>query len=315
MSSRSFTINIEDKGIRLDVFLAAVCDDLTRSRIQGLIKDDCVLVDDIHKRANYKLRGGEKVDITLPVARSMDIVAQDIPISIVYEDEDIVVVNKARGMVVHPAPGNYDNTLVNALMYHCSNLSGIGGVIRPGIVHRIDKHTTGLLVVAKNDIAHAGLAKQIKAKSAGRTYLCIVVGRVKEGGSVNEPIGRSRRDRKKMAVLVDGRQAISHYTVLKVFDKYTLLKVDLETGRTHQIRVHMAFMGHPVVGDHVYGVKKQRFNLKGQMLHAASLSLIHPITNEYMRFFAPLPDDFAKVIKTIGGDCDALMDEFKRIFK
>ena len=223
--------------------------------------------------------------------------AENIPLDVIYEDSDVIVINKSQDMVVHPAPGNYSGTLVNALLYHCRDLSGINGVLRPGIVHRIDKDTSGALVVAKNDNAHNSLAMQLKDHSMTRSYLALVEGIIKQDeGSIDEPIGRHPKDRIKMAVVENGKKAITHYKVIERFDNYTLVECNLETGRTHQIRVHMAKIGHPLVGDLVYGFKKQRFNLKGQVLHAKRLGFIHPSTNEYMEFVSPLPDYFEKLI-------------------
>jgi len=232
-----------------------------------------------------------------PEPRPVDVQAQDIPLDILYEDEDIIVINKPQGMVVHPAAGNYNSTLVNALLHHCRDLSGINGEMRPGIVHRIDKDTSGVLVVAKNDHSHVNLAQQIKDKTAVRKYIALVEGDIKEdAGTIDAPIGRHPVYRKKMAVVPGGRRAVTHFKVLERFGRYTLIEARLETGRTHQIRVHMAYIGHPVVGDPVYGYKRQSFNLNGQLLHAQCLGFKHPRTGRYMEFCAPLPDYFTDVI-------------------
>ena len=285
----------EDKGTRIDKYLSQELEDVSRSRIQKLLDDGDITVDDKCVKSNYKLNGTEHITITIPELIVPQILPENIPLNIIYEDDDIIVVNKPKGMVVHPAPGNYESTLVNALLYHCGNsLSGINGVIRPGIVHRIDKDTSGLLIVAKNDFSHLHLAQQIKEHSFYRAYQAVVYGNIKEDkGTVNEPIGRSPKDRKRMAVVYkNSRNAITHYEVLKRFGNFTHIKCILETGRTHQIRVHMAYLGHPLAGDSVYGPKKVITKLSGQCLHAGEIGFVHPRTNEYLHFTSPLPDYF-----------------------
>ena len=288
-----------EENIRLDAYLAEVMPELSRSKIQGFIKNSDILINGSAKKPSYSLKEGDRVEVNIPEEKNLKIEPENIPLDIVYEDADIVVVNKPRGMVVHPAAGNWDGTLVNALMYHCGDsLSGINGEHRPGIVHRIDKDTSGLLVVAKNDAAHQSLAAQIAAHTAYRGYEAIVVGSVKDDtGTVDKPIARHKTDRKKMAIVEGGREAITHYTVIKRYNGYTYMAFQLETGRTHQIRVHMASIGHPIIGDPVYGLKKDRFsNIGGQCLHAAKLTLTHPKTGERMEFSASLPQYFTEVI-------------------
>jgi len=288
----------ELEGTRLDACASKVSG-LTRSRVQHLIEDGCVTVDGSVKAASYKVKAGQRLVVLVPEVKEVDIVPQAIALDVVYEDSDIIVVNKQRGLVVHPAAGNPDGTLVNALLEHCGDLAGIGGEKRPGIVHRIDKDTTGLIVAAKNDEAYLSLAEQIRTRNAHRIYSALVEGRVTQGGAVDAPIGRSHKDRKKMAVVPEGRNALTKYSVIEAFDQYTLLREELDTGRTHQIRVHMAHIGHPVVGDKTYGVKKQRFDLEGQLLHAGELLLNHPRTDERMHFKAPLPADFEHVLAVL----------------
>ncbi len=291
-------------GERLDVFCARASGE-TRSMIQRLIGEGAVEVDGKKAKANHKLRGGEDVSIVFAPPEETDILPEDIPIRIVYEDADIAVIDKEQGMVVHPAPGNPTGTLVNALMYQLKDLSGIGGALRPGIVHRIDKMTSGLIVVAKNDSAHHSLAEQIKNHTAGRTYVAIVEGNIKEGaGTVNAPIGRHPVDRKKMAVVFNGREATTYWKVLERYGDYTLIEARLLTGRTHQIRVHVASLKHPVAGDTVYGAAKPKLGLRGQALHAARLTLRHPTTGETMVFSAPLPDYFMRAL-TLAGRTEA----------
>ncbi len=290
---------IADGGARLDKLIADMTE-LSRSAAARLIEDGAVTVDG--KPANKKdmPKAGAVVVIALPEPQSVDILPENIPIEIVYEDDDLLVVNKPKGMVVHPAAGHYSGTLVNALMFHCGDsLSGINGEIRPGIVHRIDKDTSGLLMVAKNDFAHIGLSEQIKDHSFTREYEAVVCGAVKEDGTVNAPIGRHKTDRKRMCVtLENSREAVTHYSVLRRYAGYTHLRVRLETGRTHQIRVHMAYKGNPVAGDEVYGNGKPKW-LNGQCLHAKKLGFVHPRTGEYMEFESELPEYFTKFLKTI----------------
>lgn len=287
--------------IRLDVFVAEI-GEITRSRAAKLLEDGAVSVNGKIAPKNLKLSYGDEVVLNLPDPVSYDITAENIELDIVYEDNDLLVVNKPKGMVVHPAAGNYDGTLVNALMHHCGDsLSGINGVMRPGIVHRIDKNTSGLLMVAKNDNAHNGLAEQIKEHSFTREYEAIVYGNLKsDSGTIDAPIGRHPIKRKQMAVTDKGSKfAITHYTVIERFGEFTHVRLRLETGRTHQIRVHMAYIGHPVAGDDVYGPKKVITTLNGQCLHAKKVGFIHPITNEYLEFESDLPDYFKKFLKGI----------------
>ena len=299
MNEMKFVVRVEGAGTRIDSWLAEQVEGLTRSAAQNLLAEQAVSMNGKPVKKNYKLVGGESLTVTMPELREVNITAEDIPLDIVYEDADIVVVNKPRGMVVHPAAGNWTGTLVNALMFHCGDsLSGINGEHRPGIVHRIDKDTSGLLVVAKNDSAHQSLAAQIAAHTAYRGYEAIVVGSPREEqGTVDKPIARHKTDRKRMAIVEGGREAITHYTVIKRYRGYTHMAFQLETGRTHQIRVHMAAIGHPIIGDPVYGLKKDRFsNIGGQCLHAAKLTLTHPRTGERMTFSAPLPEYFTEIL-------------------
>ena len=296
--------NIEnDDGARIDRFLSEEMPDMSRSRIQKLIKDEDILVNDKPVKANYRLSFDDRIEVKIPELKEPEIVAEDIPLDILYEDEDILIVNKPKGMVVHPAPGHYSGTLVNALMFHCKDsLSGINGVMRPGIVHRIDMNTTGSLIVCKNDAAHQSLADQLKVHSIKRVYEAIVHGNLKDDeGTINAPIGRHPIDRKKMSThCKNGRNAITHYRVLKRFGNFTYVSCELETGRTHQIRVHMASIGHPILGDDVYGPAKCPVkNLVGQTLHAKTLGIIHPRTQEYLEVNAPLPNYFENLLKTL----------------
>lgn len=296
-----FIVEPGQEGIRIDQFLAQKIADISRSRMQKLIEQGNITANDKQIKPNYRVRQGDNVRLEIPEPVVLDVKPEDIDIEILYEDEDIAVVNKPQGMVVHPAAGNYSGTLVNALMARCSSLSTINGVIRPGIVHRIDKDTSGVLIVAKNDVAHHSLAEQIKVHSVKRIYYAIVEGVIKQdSGTVDAPLGRHPVERKKMAVVAkNGKRAVTHYRVIERFKCNTLIEARLETGRTHQIRVHMAYIGHPLVGDPVYGYKKQRFNLKGQALHARTLGIIHPSTGEYMEFTTPLPDYFQKMIENL----------------
>ena len=292
---------IADKEYRrLDVCLSELTD-LSRSRVQTLIEEGLVLVNGHPCKRSDEVRMGDNVCYTVPEAKPIELVPEDIPLDIVYEDGDICVVNKPRGMVVHPAVGNETGTLVNALLYHFGDLSSIGGEIRPGIVHRIDKMTSGLLVVAKNDRAHEGLARQFADHSAHRSYIALVAGNIKEEtGTVDAPIGRHPTDRKRMAVVENGRRAVTHYRVLHRFSAVTVLALELETGRTHQIRVHMAHIHHPVVGDQVYSNGKNALGMEGQALHGWRLQLTHPSTGEHMSFIAPLPEDMKLALKRLG---------------
>lgn len=299
-----FTYYVDDDGVgtRVDRFLVDNMEGYTRSSLQRLLDEGNVLVGNSPVAKNYKCKQGDVISVSVPDAKPLDLEAQNIPLDIVYEDHDLLVVNKQKGMVVHPANGNPDGTLVNALMYHCGDsLSGINGIIRPGIVHRIDKDTSGLLIVAKNDAAHVGLAQQIKDHSFTRAYEAVVYGNVKEDeGTVNLPIGRNPKDRKKMAVVkANSKPAVTHYQVLERFGDFTHIRCVLETGRTHQIRVHMAYIGHPVAGDGVYGPRKVITELEGQCLHAKQIGFVHPITNKYLEFDSELPDYFTKFISKI----------------
>lgn len=297
MENRKFIITEENKNKRLDTFLTESLDGKSRSFIQGLIEKEEVLVNSNSKKSNYKLRIGDEVQIYIPEPTHLNIKPEEIPINIIYEDSDVIVVNKPQGMVVHPAPGNYEGTLVNALLNHCGDLSGINGVARPGIVHRIDKDTSGILVVAKNDNAHNKLSEQFKEHSITRVYLALVEGIIKEDeGTIDAPLARHPKERIKIAIVPGGRRAVTHYKVIKRFKEHTLVECKLETGRTHQIRVHMCHIGHPLVGDPVYGYKKQKFNLEGQMLYAQKLGFIHPKTNEYVEFQCDIPSYFKNVL-------------------
>lgn len=290
-------------GIRIDKFLAEAAEDVSRSYIQKLLKDGEVLVNGKTAKANYKVAAGDAVTLQLPELSEPDIKPEDIPLSIVYEDADVILVDKPKGMVVHPSAGHYSGTLVNALMYHCRDqLSGINGVLRPGIVHRIDMDTTGLLVVCKNDSAHNAIAEQLKVHSITRKYYAIVTGNLKEDtGTIHTLIGRHPTDRKKMSTQCrNGKDAVTHYRVLERFGNYTYIECTLETGRTHQIRVHMASIGHPLLGDEVYGSgRKTPFSLQGQTLHAGVLGFQHPRTGAYMEFQAPLPEYFTKILERL----------------
>lgn len=291
------TAEAEDAGTRADVFLAAKLG-VSRSNMQKLLEDGRVKRGEKIIKANYKVRAGEMFVVDIPEPEPIEAVPENIPLDIIYEDDDVVVLNKARGMVVHPAPGNYTGTLVNALLYHCSNLSGINSAIRPGIVHRLDKDTSGIMIVAKNDAAHISLSQQIQSKTAVRTYLAVVRGNIKiDSGTIETQIARDKTDRKKMAVVKEGgRDAITDYEVLERFGKYTFVRCKLRTGRTHQIRVHMEYLGYPLVGDPKYSPMKTPFGIKGQALHSHTLEFTHPRTGERMKFEAPLPEDMHKII-------------------
>lgn len=300
--SQEFVVAPEDAGVRIDRYLSDQCQDISRSYLQKLLKEQSVLVEEKPVKSNYKVNTGDRISLTLPEIREPEIVPEDIPLDIIYEDKDIILINKPKGMVVHPAAGHYSGTLVNGLMSHCRNeLSGINGVMRPGIVHRIDMDTTGVLIVCKNDMAHNSISEQLKEHSITRRYAAIVHGILKEDeGTINAPIGRHPIDRKKMSINEkNGRDAITHYRVLERFRQYTYIECQLETGRTHQIRVHMASTGHPLLGDSVYGPAKCPFRLNGQTLHAGVLGIIHPRTGEYMEFSAPLPDYFEELLRKL----------------
>lgn len=295
-------VQSNEKGVRLDSYIAGKKKDLSRTNVQRLIESSNILVNNNTQKISYKVQAGDEISIVIPEAKEIELKPQDIKIDIVYEDSSIIVVNKPKGLVVHPAVGNPDGTLVNAIMNICKDsLSGIGGEIRPGIVHRLDKDTTGLLIIAKNDKAHINLSEQIKNREVKKMYVALVRGIVPENeATINMPIGRSTKDRKKMAVVKNGKEAITHFKVLNRYKKYTLLEIKIDTGRTHQIRVHMSEIGYPVVGDMVYSNGKNEFGIEGQMLHAKSLDFKHPITGEQMHLEAELPSYFKEVLKDIG---------------
>lgn len=292
---------IEQVNKRIDAYMAEKYEDISRVAIQRLIETGKILVNGKKEKSSYKVQVNDKITMEEEKAVEIELKAQDIPVEIIYEDRDIIVVNKPKGMVVHPANGNPDGTLVNAIMSICKDsLSGIGGEIRPGIVHRLDKDTSGILIVAKNDKAHINLSQQIKEHKVKKTYIALVKGIVKENNAtINMPIGRSEKDRKKMAVTKKGKEAITHFKVLKRYDKYTLLEINIETGRTHQIRVHLSQIGYPIVGDEVYSKGKNEWNIKGQCLHAKSLDFKHPITNEDMHLEAKIPQYFKKILEEL----------------
>lgn len=291
----------EEKG-RIDKVLTALFADHSRSQVQQWLKDGAVSVNGEPVKANYKVKSADAIVVEVPEPEELEIVAEDLPIEIIYEDDDVAVVNKPQGIVVHPSAGHAQGTLVNALMYHMKNLSSINGVIRPGIVHRIDKDTSGLLMIAKNDQAHEALAQQLKDKTSLRKYIALVHGVIPhEKGTINAPIGRSKVDRKMQAIREDGKPAVTHFTVLERFENFTLVELQLETGRTHQIRVHMKYIGYPLAGDPVYGPKKT-LKGNGQFLHAKLLGFTHPQTNERMTFEAPLPEVFEKTLEKLRKD-------------
>lgn len=290
----------KNKGERLDKFIADNSD-ISRSYAAKLCEDGFVLCGEKQLLKKYKILGTEEITINVPEPEELSIEPENIPLNIVYEDSDVIVVNKPQGLCVQPAPGNESGTLVNGLVYHCGDeLSAINGVIRPGIVHRIDKDTSGLLIVAKNNEAHLKLSEQLKERKAMRKYVALVNGNIKEdSGTINKPIGRNPSDRKKMAVVFDGREAVTHFNVLERFGQYTLVECILETGRTHQIRVHMASIGHSIVGDPLYGIKKEKFNLNGQLLHAKTIGFVHPRTGEMMEFTSDIPEYFENVLEKL----------------
>ena len=300
-----FAVEEDSNGIRIDKFISEKTQELTRSAVQKIIENGCVQKNGIIVSKSCCVKTGDRISVVIPEARETQILPQDIPLDVRYEDEDLLVVNKPKGMVVHPAAGNEDGTLVNALMYYCKGgLSGINGEIRPGIVHRIDKDTSGLLMVAKNDFAHVRLAEQIKAHSFTRMYQCVVYGGFKtEGGTVDAPIGRHPTDRKKMTVTQkNSKNAVTHYEVVRSFSEFSHLKVKLETGRTHQIRVHMSYIGHPVAGDPVYGPKKCITELAGQCLHAGLIGFKHPRNGKYIQLESELPEYFTSFLEKIGNE-------------
>ena len=294
------TIDNKDEGKRLDVYINDKVEELTRSHIQKLIEDGMVKVNEVVPKTSMKVKAKQIVMINIPEPKQLEIEAEDIAVEILYEDYDLAVVNKPKGMVVHPACGTYSGTLVNALLFKCDNLSSINGVVRPGIVHRIDKDTSGVLVIAKNDNAHASLSGQLKEHTMKRVYYAIVYGNIKDQkGTIIAPIGRHKIERKKMAVVEGGKHAATHFEVVENLSDYTFIKAILETGRTHQIRVHMSYIGHPLLGDEVYGPKKPKIKVQGQMLHAETLGFIHPSIEQYMEFNAPLPEEFKVLLKKL----------------
>lgn len=296
-----FVFTVEIGGMRIDKLISESAEGISRSFAARLLEEGAVTCNGAPVSKKHKPNSGDVIAVNVPKPQELELVPQDIPLDVVYEDEDVIVINKPQGMVVHPAPGNEDGTLVNALLFHCGGeLSAINGVIRPGIVHRIDKDTSGLLVAAKNNEAHNILAEQLKERKALRKYAALVNGNIKEdGGTINKPIGRNPSDRKKMAIMPLGREAITHYSVLERFGRYTLTECVLETGRTHQIRVHMASAGHSIVGDKTYGISKESFNLNGQLLHAKTIGFTHPRTGELMEFTSELPENFQNVLKIL----------------
>ena len=294
------TVICEEDGLRLDRFLADVLEELSRSQIQRLLEEGAVRRDGRPVRKSDRTAAGTRYEVEVPPPKELGILPENIPLDVAYEDGDVIVINKPKGLVVHPAAGHWSGTLVNALLYHCKDLSGIGGTLRPGIVHRIDKDTSGLLIAAKNDFAHQALAAQLKDHSLARTYEAVVCGSVREDrGTVSAPIGRSLADRKKMAVVPDGREAVTHWEVVGRYRGYTHLRLRLETGRTHQIRVHMAWRSHPILGDTVYGHKKPELGQSSQCLHARALTFRHPRTGEPVTVTCPLPDYFQDVLQKL----------------
>lgn len=300
MNELTYIVEQEDAGARLDKYVSEKEAELSRSRVQTMIEEGNVFVNGAPAKANYKVKVGEKVTLFVEDDRELEVEAEDLPLDICYEDHDVIVINKPKGMVVHPANGNQTGTLVNALLFHCKDLSGINGVLRPGIVHRIDKDTTGLLIVAKNDIAHTSLSKQLQTKSVNRLYYALVHGVIPHDfGTIDAPIGRDVNDRQKMAITANNsKDARTHFKVIERFKEYTLVECRLETGRTHQIRVHMQYIGHPVVGDEKYSYRKT-MKVGGQLLHAHQLTFVHPRTNEQLTVDAPLPKLFEDVLEEL----------------
>ncbi|MEG2176757.1 MAG: RluA family pseudouridine synthase [Oscillibacter sp.] len=301
MEKRTLTIPPDAAGGRVDAYLASAVEDLTRSAAARALEEGRVCSAGKPLAKNYRLVGGETLDLQLPEPTPIDVLPQNIPLDVVYEDGDVIVVNKPKGLVVHPAPGHGDGTLVNALLYHCGDsLSGIGGALRPGIVHRIDKDTSGLLIAAKNDHAHQALAAQLQDHTLARTYECVVIGNLRaDAGTVDAPIGRHPVDRKKMAIAANGRPAVTHWEVIARYPGFTHLRCRLETGRTHQIRVHLASLGHPILGDTVYGLKKPVPGLQGQCLHAVGLRFLHPRTGALVELSCPLPEEFEAQLRKL----------------
>ncbi|PRR82937.1 RluA family pseudouridine synthase [Clostridium vincentii] len=300
MEKTIFIVEKMFEGERVDKYLSIIVEGKSRSYLQGLITKGNILINGKEVKSNHKLKDLDEIKIIIPEPIELKVDSEDIPLNVLYEDSDVIVVNKKRGMVVHPAPGNYNGTLVNALLFYCSDLSTINGVVRPGIVHRIDKDTTGILVVAKNDEAHNFLSNQLRNHSMKREYYALVEGRIKEDkGTIDKPLGRNKKDRLKIGIVEDGRHAITHYEVIERYKNTTLVKCVLETGRTHQIRVHMSSIGHPLLGDSLYGLKKQKFKLDGQMLHARILGFIHPTSKEFIEFTSDLPEDYKELLEKL----------------
>lgn len=301
MKTLNYKVDFADEGIRIDKYLSQIQDSLTRTKIQNLIKDNNILVNNKKVVSSYKVKEDDEITIILPDVEPINLIAENIELDILYEDDDVIVINKPKGMVVHPAVGNRSGTLVNALLYHFEELSNIKDVIRPGIVHRIDKNTSGCLIVCKNDKAHQEIAKQLMDKTCKRTYIALVHGVIEnESGTINAPIGRSKYDRQKMSVTdINSKEAITHFKVLERFNKYTLISCELETGRTHQIRVHMQYINYPVVGDDKYSIKSTRKDTNGQMLHACKIAFIHPTSHKKIEVEAPLPAYFKEVLKEL----------------
>ena len=298
---KEYIVLEEDKGQRLDTYIAKIDENITRTSAQRLIEEENILVNGKKQKVSYKIQNNDKITIEIPEPKQIELKAQNIPLDVIYEDSDIIVINKPKGMVVHPANGNPDGTLVNAILSRCKDsLSGIGGEIRPGIVHRLDKDTTGLLIVAKNDKSHVKMSEQIKNHEVKKTYIALVRGVLKENeATINMPIGRSNTDRKKMAVVKNGKNAITHIKVIKRYNKYTLLEINIETGRTHQIRVHLSHIGFPVIGDYTYSNGKNEFGIIGQCLHAKALDFKHPITQKEIHLEAPLPEYFRDILNKL----------------
>jgi len=295
-----FTVDWEYDGSRIDSFISSIDEELSRSYVSKLIGEGAAFINgNPVKKSSVRVSEGDRISLVIPESRIPDILPEDIPLDILYEDSDVLVVNKPKGMVVHPSNGHYSGTLVNALMFRCRDLSGINGILRPGIVHRIDKDTTGSVLVCKNDAAHKSIADQLKEHSVHRLYRAIVTGALKEDGTIDKPLGRSKNDRKKMAVCPDGKRAVTHYHVLESFGGYSYIECALETGRTHQIRVHMASIGHPLLGDGVYGTNRSPFKTEGQTLHAYILGFRQPVTGEYIETLAPIPGYFEKILKIL----------------
>ena len=301
---KQFIVKQAEEGKRIDAYIASKEAEISRSAVQRLIEEEAISVNGKKTKASYKVQENDIIEIKEIEAKEIELKAEEIPLETIYEDKDIIVINKPKGLVVHPAAGNPDGTLVNAIMAICKDsLSGIGGEIRPGIVHRLDKDTSGILIVAKNDVAHINLSEQIKNHEVEKTYIALVRGIVKENeATINMPIGRSTKDRKKMAVNKNGKNAITHFRVLKRYEKYTLLEIKIETGRTHQIRVHLSQIGYPVVGDYTYSNGRNDFNVEGQMLHAKKLKFTHPKTEEMMELEAKLPEYFEEILCKLEGD-------------